>query len=518
MDPTPRAFVRPGGLEPGAVVRALERVGPVRRSPPEVAARVVLDTFDSRLHRRGQVLEAVSGPSGERLVWRGPGGEPLGSLPAPAPRFAWDLPPGPFRKRLEAVTGIRALLPVVRLETRAERFAVVDDNGKTVCRVDWEDHAAAAPDGGAPVPLSPRLRVTPVRGYAKPFARVLARLRELGGLAGDGTDEVGEALAALDIRPGAYSSKVRVALERGMTADAAVRRVLLHLVGAMEANVPGTRGAWDTEFLHDFRVAVRRTRAALAQLKGVLPADGVARYRPEFAWLGQVTGPARDLDVYRLGLPGFQAALPPDLRDALGPFDRLLARKQAAAHREVARALGSRRFRRLVAGWRAFLEAPAEPGPDAPRAGTAVEDLARRRIAKAHRRVLREGAAIGPDSPADAFHELRKSCKKLRYLLEFFQGLFDPEGVGRLVKELKGLQDNLGAFQDLEVQAAALIGFAGELGGDDPARTHLALGVLVEHLRRRQIEVRDAFGRRFDRFADRVTRRRLDAVLRGPGG
>ncbi len=518
MDPIPRAFVRPDGLEPDAVVRALERVGPVRRSPPGVEARVVLDTFDGRLHRRGEVLEAVSGPPGERLAWHGPGGEPLGSLPAPAPRFATDLPAGPFRERLEALTGVRALLPVVRLETRVERFAVLDGEGKTVCRVGWEDHAAAAPEGGPPVPLSPRLRVVPVRGYPKPFGRVLARLRELGGLGDDGRDEVGEALDALGVRPGAYTSKVRVALERGLTADEAVRRVLLHLLGAMEANVPGTRGAWDTEFLHDFRVAVRRTRAALGQLRGVLPADEVARYRPEFAWLGQVTGPARDLDVYRLGLPGFRAALPPDLRDALEPFDRLLADRQAAAYREVDRALGSRRFQRLVTGWRAFLEAPAEPGPGAPRAGTAVEDLARRRIVKAHRRVLREGAAIGPDSPADAFHELRKSCKKLRYLLEFFQGLFDPGGVGRLVKDLKGLQDNLGAFQDLEVQATALVGFADALAGDGPARTQLALGVLVEHLRRRQAEVRDAFGRRFDRFAGRVTRKRLEAVLRGPEG
>ncbi|MFC1662475.1 CHAD domain-containing protein, partial [Gemmatimonadota bacterium] len=39
----------------------------------------------------------------------------------------------------------------------------------------------------------------------------------------------------------------------------------------MRANEVGMLKNLDSEFLHDFRVAVRRTRSGLTQLKGVFP-------------------------------------------------------------------------------------------------------------------------------------------------------------------------------------------------------------------------------------------------------
>ena len=40
----------------------------------------------------------------------------------------------------------------------------------------------------------------------------------------------------------------------------------------LRINEDGVRKDLDSEFLHDFRVAVRRTRSALSQIKGVFPA------------------------------------------------------------------------------------------------------------------------------------------------------------------------------------------------------------------------------------------------------
>ena len=66
------------------------------------------------------------------------------------------------------------------------------------------------------------------------------------------------------------------------------------------------------------------------------------------------------------------------------------------------------------------------------------------------------GTAIDDDSPAEDLHELRKVGKELRYLLEFFASLYPPEVGKPFVKTLKGLQDQLGRFQDHEVQANKL--------------------------------------------------------------
>ena len=66
----------------------------------------------------------------------------------------------------------------------------------------------------------------------------------------------------------------------------------------MRDNLPGTIGDVDTEFLHDVRVAVRRTRSLLKLGRPALPAHVREAWEPQFKWLGDLTTPVRDLDVY----------------------------------------------------------------------------------------------------------------------------------------------------------------------------------------------------------------------------
>ena len=65
-----------------------------------------------------------------------------------------------------------------------------------------------------------------------------------------------------------------------MPAPVAVARLLLRLLDTMELNVDGVLRDIDTEFLHDLRVAVRRTRSAIKLLGEVLPADWSSTTRP----------------------------------------------------------------------------------------------------------------------------------------------------------------------------------------------------------------------------------------------
>ncbi len=71
-------------------------------------------------------------------------------------------------------------------------------------------------------------------------------------------------------------------------------------LAAMRWNEAGLRADLDSEFLHDWRVAVRRTRCLLGQLKQVFPAGETRRLRSELGWLARLTGPLRDLDVFLL--------------------------------------------------------------------------------------------------------------------------------------------------------------------------------------------------------------------------
>ena len=99
-------------------------------------------------------------------------------------------------------------------------------------------------------------------------------------------------------------------------------------------------------------------------------------------------------------------------------------------------------------------------------------------------------------------HELRKTCKKLRYLMEFFQSLFPARRIKAPIRALKALQDNLGEFQDCAVQIATLKQFSHQMvdEGDAPPDTLLAMGMLTDELERRQRTAREEFAERFGKF------------------
>ncbi|MDF1551523.1 MAG: CHAD domain-containing protein [Deferrisomatales bacterium] len=494
----------PADLPPAEVERRLGTGAGVSSTGTETRERVLLDTFDWRLYRQGTSAEAVGGAYPRFLWHRRADGQVLGQVPGAPPRYARDLPPGSLRRQLEERIEMRVLLPLARVRSRIAGFVVRDKQGKIVLRLRVEENTLV---GETERPLRPRLHLEPVKGYRKALERTRRTLLEPLALEPAGDDLLDEALAALQVTPAAASPKVRVSLQPELPAGEASRRILLPLLETMEANEAGTIADLDSEFLHDFRVAVRRTRSALGQLKGVIPPTLLERFQEEFGWLGTITTPTRDMDVYLLNFPEYQASLPKKRREALAALRKFLQRRQKREHRALARRLGGSRYRTLKRDWRAFLE--AETGADPPaNAHLPVLELARRRIWKVYRRVLREGAVLDANCPAEQFHELRKTCKKLRYLLEFFQSLFPGDDVATLVKALKIIQDNLGVHNDLDVQAAALTGFGQEMQqeGNAPVACLMAMGKLVEDLERRQVATRAEFSPLFARFSTGKTR------------
>lgn len=469
----------------------------------------LLDSFDWRLYAAGMLLVEERTGRRTKLEWLGPRrGERMTAVVPRCPRFAWDLPAEhPLRAMLEPVLSVRALLPYAEAEIGRESWNVLNRDGKTVLRLQLENLES----GGEQLRL---LRVRRIRGYPKPFARARRVLEETSKPIQE--PELAERLARLAGRqPLDYSGKVHLSLRPEQPAREALSEIFLDLLVVMERNLEGTTREWDSEFLHDFRVAVRRTRSAITQVKGVFTREALARFREDFAWLGSLTGPSRDLDVYLLKFEAYRGSLPEQFRDDLLPFREFLQRHKRAEHRRLVRGLKSRRYTALVEAWRAFLEAPPADALDRGAARPVLE-VASRRIWKIYRRVMKEGEAITDASPHDDLHELRKSCKKLRYLLEFFRSLYDPEPMRRLIRSLKRLQDNLGDFQDYEVQAASLRAFGRQMQeeGIGGPETMMAMGMLVAELERRQMEVRREFEGRFHKFGGREVSRMFKELFR----
>ena len=476
----------------------------IEPEPARPSDRTYYDTFDGRLHAAGLVLVHAAG---RLALVDGTAYAEQAALPSeesPERILAHELAEGSLRDLLEPIADVRALTPIARVRSRVRPLRVLDGQAKTVVRLVIESRALAVANGRG-VPLGPRLHVAGVRGYDKELQSVQGTLERKLGLTSAEELLHDEAVTVAGGAPGGTSSKLGLRLAPGERADAAAVTALARLLEVIEVNLPGTLADVDSEFLHDLRVAVRRTRSVQRQLRRVFPPSPLERFRTEFRWLQQVTGPARDLDVYVLEFDRFRSALPATVAPDLEPLRRLLEHRRLAEHRRAARALRSARTTRLLAEWAGFLEGLAEaPEADRPAAAKPIRDVAGERIGKVYRRMVASGAAIDELSPHEALHDLRKQGKELRYLLEIFGGMFPAKVVRPMVATLKSLQDTLGRFQDREVQAAMLRSLREEVAAvEDGAAALMAMGLLVERLEQEQSAARAEFAERFAAFAAR---------------
>ena len=470
--------------------------------------RTFWDTFDGRLHAAGLVLV----DSGNRFVLADARtyAEQAAADHARGLRrlAAIDLPTGALRERLEPITEMRILEPVVRVRSRVLPVNVLDELGKIVVRLLAEEPTALA-GGDVMVALRPRLNVVGVLGYDAEYERVLALLTgelDLQPVAQPVQDEAVELTGRI---VGGTSSKLRVTLTPDMRADLAAVAVLRRLAEIIEANLPGTLADTDSEYLHDLRVAVRRSRALQRELRGVFAPEPLRVFRDGFRELQVLTGPTRDLDVQLLEFADLAARLPEQTAADVVPLRELLELRLGAERAKMVRGLRSERTRALLDNWSDFLDAlVTAPDDDRPDAARPVADVAGKRIGKVYRQMVKMGSAIGPDSPHEALHDLRKKGKELRYLLEFFASLYPADVVKPMVATLKGLQDVLGRFQDREVQADALRALGDEIAAlEGGAAALMAMGVLVQQLAREQAEARVQFDERFAQFAAKAQRK-----------
>jgi CHAD domain-containing protein len=513
MTPAPLTTQLPAEQSADELIAGLAALLPVRRSARPPRRYTYLDTPDGRLHRRGASLlsEAVDGGVSAVLTDAGESARCEARL-ATTPSFVWELPPGPLRDALLPVVDARRLLPLVEVESLEVELAVLGDEAKTVARLCLQSGRARLPEDAEGWRALPALlRVLPVRGYDAEFERAVRVVESRPGLAPTDTGPEGVALEAVGLPPSAWAARPRPPLRPDMRADEGLRLVHRTQLDVLLDNEGGVRADTDSEFLHDYRVAIRRTRAVLGQIKGVFPEVAVEHYRAEFKWLGSATGPVRDLDVLLLLLRMPDADAP---AEGLLPLADFLEQEQRAAHARLKAALDDPRHERLLAGWRRFLEQPAPPTPDAVDAGRPLGAVVAERMARCHRRMLDDGRAIHDSSPPRALHALRIEAKRLRYLLDAVRPLHGDEAL-RPLAVLKRLQDVLGGLQDTTVQAELLTAAGMRMvdQGRADAETLMSLGRLLERTARRGAKLRRRFAKRWRAFDDSDARDRFEALF-----
>jgi CHAD domain-containing protein len=407
------------------------------------------------------------------------------------PRFATGFTDKLLIQQLVPLLEMRAFLPLSCLQLKTYALNILNAQQEAIAQITIEEYES----------LKSRLILHSINGYEKTLIHLKPFFTQTLSLKKVSKSVFFRALKAQKRKPDDYSSKLNIKLDPALSAQQAVKMIYKQLLHAIKRNEQGTINAVDTEFLHDFRVAIRRTRTGLSQLKAILPEEVIRRYGDYFGWLGKITATPRDLDVYVLNFEHYKSFLPPGMRENINPLQQVLLDKQSAAQKELVAHLSSEKYLAGLSDWENYLNQAVTKSSKGKK--LSIKQLADLRIWKVYQRVIKQGFAITEHSSSTELHELRKACKKLRYLIEFFQSLYPSEKIKILLKALKGLQELLGDFQDWAVQQQTLRQMSDEMRQKGCSeQTISAIAELIKILEAKNHKARYDFADNFAVFTD----------------
>jgi triphosphatase len=201
----------------------------------------------------------------------------------------------------------------------------------------------------------------------------------------------------------------------------------------------------NAEAIHQMRVGLRRTRAAISLFDDVLPRARTRRIKEELKWLTGELAPAREIDVFLKERVSPITKAGPPRRGSRAIAERF-ALQRTKAFRDASQAVGSPRFRRLLIDMLEWIETRKAPPYQGKSIGPYAAELLDRRIRKARK----QGKRLSELSPGQR-HQLRIKIKKIRYALDFFEHLYADAGrkeIAQLSSRLKKVQSALGALND----------------------------------------------------------------------
>lgn len=462
------------------------------------------DTFEWQAYQkgiaviaRGDTLRLFSLESGKEIASTG--------IDPDAERFfSSDLLDSHAGEILARCSGsIRAFTRIASIEEHASAFRIMDADEKTVGILRSESLFIAG--GGQSAPFALYYSVTPLKGYHEEMDGILDFLlaHSESCYAVPYAQRYTEVMMAADRQINAYSSRVNLSLDPYSPIHESALRLLRATLNIMRANDEGIRQMIDTEFLHDYRVSVRRTRSILKQLKGVFDPDDLAPFLVFFKEVGKETNALRDYDVSILEQHEYTIRIPVAIRPGLDKFFR----KRTAIREELQSTfcsyLDSERYSTFLNVWEAFINLSALPDIErAPKAEVRTDTYAKKAVRKAWTRIVVHGRMIGPGASDAELHALRIDCKRLRYQLEFFSSIFPMKTVAGIVRRIKSIQDTLGDVCDCSVQLDEL---QKELSLEKDPMTAAAIGGLMTSIHNRKEGMRAYFHDVFSRFDDSDT-------------
>ena len=384
------------------------------------------------------------------------------------------VPPTMFRDLLFLHLGQRELMPVATLRVWRAGIHVCMDHAP-VADVTI-DHVSVVKDG-AVLQRFRELEIEQVNGKDNALYNLERQLRRAGAEDHDGRPKLVRALSLVTPGPEPQPAPDAPVVDH-------VKGALARHVRWLIAHDPGTRLGQEPESLHQMRVATRQLRAVLRASRPMLVPEWADSLRGELRWLGQLLGPARDLDVQLAYFREESAVLDARDRRPLTPFIAHLEAQRKDVQKVLLTELKSERYLDLI---RRLQQAAQDP--TMVESTLTLRDLAKQEFTKLQKTICQAGQA--PDNAT--IHRTRIKTKRARYAAELAEPTVGKPAT-RFISKARVVQDVLGMHQDA-IQAEAHI--RAFLKHSTSTRAAFVAGRMVERQRQRREKARNKMQRLF---------------------
>jgi len=464
----------------------------------------LLDCFNQSIRKAGCVLLRLHNtltlllPSGQIITQICP--EPLSYITL--------LSEGPIKKALSYVSPLRSLMVVSKGVCKQLTVSLLDNEQKTQSRA----HLRTFTSSAIPTTLTLASLVY-LRGYPNAHESLSKKLDDMGFNIMENPNVIYEKLIA---DYSVYEPKPKITIGNNATAYDTANTITRTYLKVAQANEFGVIADIDSEFLHDYRVSLRKIRSVISLFKGVYSAEQRSTLKTLFSDLMAPTGRLRDLDVYLLEREMYFTLLPTSLHQGLEYMFKLFEAERNDQHKALTKHFKSASLNKQMRTVEKLFF-----GDNPPKAGASAtmnaSEYATGVIWKCYRKVCAIARGIDENTPDDEVHELRIQCKKLRYLIEFFSTLFDKKDIGTVIKSLKVLQNTLGLFNDYSVQQDALKEFI-DARTLSNTKQNIAIaqsvGALIAILHQRQLVERSKVVAKFVNFDNADTQTKFKTLFK----
>jgi CHAD domain-containing protein len=399
----------------------------------------------------------------------------------PEPLLPPDWPPGRARDLVLGLCGEYPLLPLFdATQRRHRRYVYAQDRAVAMLSLDRVQFSADQEVRGSALELEAELLPA---GRLQDLDHLAAELDGHEGLVPQPQSKFARGMALTQVRlpegkdqPGREVTSIEPGSARDLSPppgprkpyldpddpmSEAGRKTFRYQFQQMVYHEPGTRLGEDIEALHDMRVATRRMRAAFRVFGDFFEPQAIAPHLKGLKRTGRALGPVRDADVLQEKALAYLDSLPEPERDGLQNLFRAIDQHREAARERMLRYLDGEMYARFKARFGHFVEVegmgslPAgliDGKPRPFRVRHVVPAAVYERLGDV--RAYDEWVQV-PDPPLERLHALRIACKRLRYTLEFFQGVLGPDAKAA-IRQVVAIQDHLGALQDAVVASDIL--------------------------------------------------------------